>query len=141
MKRVFILALALSLLTLLACGKKEVKKQSEDSKTATEAISVVHSLREAYVASNTKLIEAYTTKEGYRTITSSIRKFDFAELEFNPLWIEIEGTTVSANISWKGKWRRGERDFQERGMAVFVLTGRPLKVDNILRASPFVYPD
>jgi len=69
MKRVIIVALAV--LMVVACGKKEVKKESEDSKTATEAMSVVQSLREAYVANNPKLIEGYTTKEGYRTIVST----------------------------------------------------------------------
>lgn len=139
MKRVIIVALAV--LMVVACGKKEVKKESEDSKTATEAISVIQSLREAYVANNPKLIEGYATREGYRTIVSNLKRFDSAELEFNPVWIEIEGSQVSANVSWKGRWRRGEKSFEERGMAIFVLTGRPLKVDNVLRTSPFVHPD
>lgn len=139
MKRLIVLALAV--LMVVACGKKEVKKQSEDSKTASEAVSVVESLREAYVAANPRQVEAYTTKEGYRTIISNLKRFDSAELEFSPAWVEIDGSQVSVNVSWKGKWRRGERTFEERGMAVFVLTGRPLKVDNVLRASPFVYPD
>ena len=128
-------------LTLSCGGKKEVKKQSEDSRIATEAVDVAEKLRDAYLRKDLKSIERNTTREGYRTIVSSVKPFDHAELEFNPVWVEIEGNEVRLNVSWKGKWQKTGKTLDERGMAVFVMRGKPLKLENIIRGNPFVYPE
>ncbi|MGO9614365.1 MAG: hypothetical protein ACLPX5_15220 [Dissulfurispiraceae bacterium] len=128
------------LLLIASCGKKEVKKQSEDSKLAMQAFEVVEAIREAYVNKSLRTLESNTTKEGYRTMLSSMKDFDSVEMNFNPVLMEIEGDDVSINISWRGKWHKGEKISEERGMGVFLLKGKPLKLDNILRGNPFIYP-
>jgi|SRR5208283_1102068 len=128
------------LILIASCGKKEVKKQSEDSKLATQAFEVVEAIREAYVNKSLRTLENNTTKEGYRTILSAMKDFDSVEMNFNPVLMEMEGDEVSVNISWKGKWQKGEKISEERGMGVFLLKGKPLKLDNILRGNPFIYP-
>lgn len=128
------------LIFVASCGKKEVKKASEDSKIATEAFALVEAIRDAYIKKDLKALEKNTTKEGFRTISSSIKTFDSVELTFTPVWVEIEDNVVHLNESWKGRWKKSGRITEERGMAVFVLKGNPLKVDNILRANPFKYP-
>ncbi len=123
-----------------SCGKKEVKKVSEDSKIATEAFALAETIKDAYIKRDLKVIEQNTTREGFRTISSAMKVFDSSDLAFTPVWVEIEDNVVHLNVSWKGTWKKAGKTTEERGMAVFVLKGRPLKVDNILRANPFKYP-
>lgn len=135
------LLLVATLAVTLSCGgKKEVKKASPDSEVATEVFDLVEALRDAYVRRDAKAMERSATREGYRSIMSAIKPFDHAELECNPVWIEIEGSEVRVNVSWKGKWHRSGKSTDERGMAVFVMRGKPLRLDAILRANPFAYP-
>ncbi|MDI6801607.1 MAG: hypothetical protein QMD01_06095 [Thermodesulfovibrionales bacterium] len=140
MKRLFILVIAI-LVFVPSCGKKEVKKVSEDSIIATEAFELVETIRNAYIKKDLIAIERNSTKEGFRTISSAMKSFDSAELSFSHVFMEIDKNAIYLNVSWKGKWKKGEQTTEERGMAVFVLKGRPLKVDNVLRANPFRYSE
>jgi hypothetical protein len=140
MKRLITVTLAIVLL-LSACGKKEVKKVTEDSTTATEAFALADVIRDAYLNKDVLVIEKNCTKEGFRAISSVVRPFDSAELSFTPVWVEIDNGVVNLNVSWNGKWRKGGKMTEERGMAVFVMKGKPLKVDAVLRANPFKYPE
>lgn len=139
MKRLLVYAIILFVF-VASCGKGEVKKVSEDSKTATEAFSLAEKIREAYAKKDMATIEKNSTREGFRTIISVLKTFDSVDLTFSPVWVEIEDNVVHLNISWKGIWQKEGKTTEERGMAVFVLKGRPLKVDNILRSNPFRYP-
>lgn len=126
---------------VVSCGKEAVKKVSEDSRMATETFAVVNAIRESYIHKDVLEIEKNTTQDGFRTISSMIKPFDSAELTFNPVLVEIEEGTVNLNVSWKGTWKKDGNTTDERGMAVFVLKGMPLKVDAVLRSNPFKYPD
>jgi hypothetical protein len=139
MKRLFVYAIIVFVF-VASCGKGEVKKVSEDSKMATEAFSLAEKIREAYAKKDLSTIEKNSTREGFRTISSAFKTFDSVDLTFSPVWVEIEDNVMHLNISWKGTWQKEGKTTEERGMAVFVLKGRPLKVDNILRANPFRYP-
>lgn len=139
MKKLLILTLILSF-AVVSCGKREVKVATEDSKIATEAISIIHAVKEAYVKRDLRAIEMNTTKDGFRTISGNMKMFDSAELTFNPVLIEIKDDMVRVNISWRGTWKQAGKTIQERGMGVFVLKGSPLRVDRILMSNPFVHP-
>lgn len=143
MKRLFVFIAALTMLMFIAsCGKKDTIKPTEDSRIATEAFKVVEEIREAYIKKDVQAIERNTTREGFKAISQTVRRFDSASLNFNPVWVEIEQDgTVNLNVSWTGTWKRGSATFDERGMAVFVLKGRPLKVDAIIRENPFKHPE
>lgn len=131
-----------TLFVLNACGgKKEVKQVSLESKIAKEAISVMESIKELYIKKDLSTISEKATPEGYREIMDSIKHFDSVELNFTPRYIEIEQTKVYLNIAWKGTWSLGKETFRERGMAVFLLEGKPLKLSKILRGNPFIYPE
>lgn len=140
MRRLLIAALIL-LVSTVSCGKGEVKKASQDSKTATEAFELMEQLKDAYLKKDQGTIEKSATKEGFRTIRSAIKSFDSAELTLNPVLVEINADEVLVQTSWKGTWRKSGKTSEERGVAVFVLKGKPLKVDNILRVNPFRYPE
>lgn len=140
MKKIAVLLMIASILTI-SCGKKEVKHVSQDSKTATESFTVLERIKDAYLKNDFATIQSNTTPDGFRTIKSAARPFDSAELTFTPVFVEIDADKVTVNVSWKGSWTKGASVQNERGMAVFVLKGSPLKVDGIIRANPFKYPN
>lgn len=140
MKKLIVLTLFV-LIFLISCGKSEIKQVTDDSKTATEVFAQIGAIKDAYVKKDMKDIEGRTTRDGYRTIMGAMKNFDSVELTFNPAFVEIDGDTVNVNVSWKGAWKKDGKTIDERGMAVFILKGRPLKVHNILRANPFRYPE
>ncbi|MBI5188934.1 MAG: hypothetical protein HZA07_07740 [Nitrospirae bacterium] len=138
MKRV--LYLLIVVLLLPSCSK-EVKKVSEESRIAQEAFGLAETMRNAYIKNDRTALELNSTKNGYRELIGAIKSFDSAELTFTPRWVEIEDSIVYLNVSWKGTWIvRGKRT-EERGMAIFVLEGRPLKLAQVLRANPFRQPE
>jgi len=142
MKRLFCVALLLIMAVFaVSSGKKEVKKVTEDSKTATETFAIVDGIKEAYLKRDVFGIEQNTTRDGFRAINSVIKSFDSAELIFTPVLVEIDGGTVNVNVSWKGTWKKAGKTTEERGMAVFTVRGVPLKVDAVLKSNPFKYPE
>jgi hypothetical protein len=82
-----------------------------------------------------------STEKGYRDITANSRGYDRVDLTFTPRWVEIESDRLNVNISWKSTWVAAGKSVEDRGMAVFVMQGTPLKVAGILRANPFVHPE
>jgi hypothetical protein len=131
----------LILVLLSSCGKKEVKVVSQDSRVTEEAFSVAEALRTAYVEKDFASVADKCSKEGFKEFMDSIKHFDSVELEFDPRWVEIDKTKVYLNIAWKGRWVVGKDTVSERGMAVFMLEGRPLKLVKIVRGNPFEYPE
>ncbi len=126
---------------VVSCGKKEIKRVSEDSKTATETFAIADEIKDAYLKRDLFDIEKNTTRDGFKQIASVIKSFDSAQLTFSPVLVEIDGGNVSLYVSWKGAWVKDAKTTEDRGMAVFIFKGVPLKVDAILRGNPFKYPE
>lgn len=141
MKRIMGIFILIPFILIGCAGKKEVKKESEEAKISKDAYAVVESLKNAYITKDLGAIERGTTKEGYMYVTKDIKKFDSAELRFKPVWVEIEAEKVILNISWQGRWYKNGSTNDEKGMAVFILRDKPLKVDRILRSNPFEVPE
>ncbi len=126
----------------VACGgKKEVKQVSPESKTTTEAFALAETIRTAFINKDTATLQKSSTETGLRDITANTKSFDKVELSFTPRWVEIEASQLTVNIAWKSTWVRSGQRSDERGMAVFVMEGTPLRVSKILRANPFVFPE
>lgn len=141
-KKILLLIVLVPLLIFNACGgKKEIKQASLESKIAEKAISLMESIKELYTKKDLSKISEKATSEGYRDIVDSIKHFDTVDLTFTPRYLEIEQTKVYLNIAWKGTWTVGTETFRERGMAVFLLEGNPLKLSKILRGNPFKNPE
>jgi hypothetical protein len=136
------LPLLAALLLLVACGGKEVRQPPEEALVAKEAIAVAEDLRNAYVHRNFQAMRRYATEEAYSDIIRNIKKFRSVELEFTPRWVEVnqDATEVTLNVSWSGTWTLDGKKESLKGMAVFSLTGKPLKLAGVLRGSPFVEP-
>jgi hypothetical protein len=128
-------------LLLASCGKQEVKKASEESKTAQEAFRLAEVIKDAYIKNDRSTLEKNSTKDGYREIIEARKSFDSAELSFTPRWVEIDGSTVNLNLSWNGTWAVKGKRIEDRGLAVFVFEGKPLKLAKVLRANPFRQPE
>jgi len=132
----------LLLVLMAACGgKKEVKQVSQESRISQEAFSVVEQLRTAYLKRDFAVIADHCTTGGYREIVNSLKHFDSVDLTFTPRWVEMEKAKVYVNVSWQGSWKVGKDTFRERGMAVFLFEGTPLKLVKIVRGNPCKYPE
>jgi len=137
----YALRVLIIVLLLASCGKQEVKKTSEESKIAQEAFRVAEVIKDAYIKNDRSTLEKNSTKDGYKEIIEARKSFDNAELSFTPKWVAIEDSTVNLHVSWNGTWTvRGKR-FEDRGLAVFVMEGKPLKLAKVLRANPFRQPE
>jgi hypothetical protein len=137
------LLLAVSFLFFLtACGgDKEAKKVSPESLLAQEAFELAETLKNAYVEKDRARLEVHSTESGYRELIGNMKSFDSAELSFTPTWVEIQDSTVHLTVSWKGTWAMKGKYTEERGMAVFVFDGKPLKLVQVQRANPFRQPE
>ena len=129
------------LVFFISCGKKEVKEVSEESLMAQEAFQLAETIKQAYLDNDRKALEKNATQDGYRELVGEIKSFDSAELEFVPTWVEIDDTVVKLTVSWKGTWIVSDFTKEDRGIAVFVMEGQPLKLASILRANPFRQPE
>jgi hypothetical protein len=128
-------------LFLTACGKKEVKPVSQESQLTQEAFKLAETLKIAYLKNDRTTLERNATTNGYKELASGIKSFDSAELSFTPTWVEVQDSTVNLTISWKGTWVVKGKTIEERGLAVFILEGKPLKLAQIQRSNPFRQPE
>src|SRR3972149_7775066 len=125
---------------LLSCGKKEVKQVSEDSKITQESFMLADVIKNAYIKNDLFTLERNTTKDGYNELIEARKIFDIAELSFTPHWVDIEDSTVNLRVSWRGTRTVKGKRIEDRGLAVFVMEGRPLKLAKVLRDNPFRKP-
>ena len=126
---------------LVSCGKKEVKQVSEDSKITQESFMLADVIKNAYIKNDLPTLEKNTTKDGYKDIIEARKYFDSTDLSFTPHWVEIDGSIVNLQVSWKGTWTLKGKRIEDRGLAVFVMEGRPLKLAKVLRDNPFRKPE
>ena len=136
------IALFIAMFFLVACGgKKDVKPVSQESKLAQEAFQLAETLKNAYVKNDRGTLEESSTNDGYRELIGAMKKFDKAELTFTSTWVEIKDSSVYLSVSWKGVWTVGIKSREERGLAIFVLEGSPLKLARVQRDNPFRQPE
>jgi hypothetical protein len=135
------LIVLISVLFLVSCGGKEVKKISAESILVQEAFAFAETFKDAYLKNDRVTLERNSTQEGYKELIGGIKKFSSAELTLTPTWVEIQDSTVKLTVSWKGTWTVTGKTTEERGIATFVLEGKPLKLVQIQRANPFRQPE
>ncbi|MBF0343443.1 MAG: hypothetical protein HQL06_04345 [Nitrospirae bacterium] len=133
--------LVLLLFVLLSCGKDEVKVTPEESKITASAIDVVEKIRQLYQSRDKAGLKTLTTPEAYLGHFSATKDFDTASLKFKPQWVDVKDSTIHVNVVWTGVWKKGGGITNEKGICTFVLLRQPVKLTQILRESPFIYPD
>ena len=136
------IVLFMMLFTLLAaCGKKEVKQVSPESKLTMEAFALAEKIRDAFVIKDVITLQKNSTDAGFKDMMSNAKGYDSVEITFTPRWVDMENNQIDLNVSWKSTWAVAGKKKEERGMAVFLIEGTPLKVSKILRGNPFVTPE
>ncbi len=123
------------------CSSKEVKPPTPESRTSLEAFALAETIKDAFMKNDISVLRNNSTDAGYKDVTLNKTPFDSVELEFTPRWVEIEDNKVVLNVTWKSQWGASGKTISDRGMAVFVLEDRPLKLAKILRSNPFIFPE
>lgn len=141
MKNLVMVAMAIALLA--ACSKDAKKAPSEDALLAEEAFALAERLREDYTDRDFYGIKKLSTPAAYEAVMREVKEFRSVELEFQPRWVEIkQDGVVHLYVSWSGTWNtEGGTRTERKGMALFELRERPLKLSGIIRGSPFGQPD
>jgi hypothetical protein len=140
-KTCYLLLLIVSLFLTSCGGKKEVKQVSPDAKLSQEAFALADTLKNAYEKKDRETLEKNSTEDGYAELIGEMKAFDSAELTFTPTWVEIRDSKVYLTVSWIGTWTAKGKVSEERGVAIFVFEGRPLKLAKIQRSNPFIQPE
>ncbi len=139
MKKTVILLCAA--LLLFACSKKEVKPVSIESKTSLQAFALADTIENAFEKKDKETIRLNTTPGGYQDVMANTKPYDSVKLSFTPRWVDIDGSRVTLNVSWKSTWIASGKKAADSGMAVFQMDGRPLKLTKIIRGNPFIFPE
>jgi hypothetical protein len=129
------------ILLFLSCSAKEIKVVSPEAKITQEAIELAETLKNAYIKSDRRTLENNSTQDYYRELAGAMKTFSSAELTFTPTWVEIQDSTVNVTVSWKGTWAVNSKTTEERGIAIFMFEGTPLKLAHIQRSNPFRQPE
>lgn len=136
--RVFITLSIISVLfsvVLLGCSK-EVKKPSEESILARQAMEVVSAIKEAYMKEDRDtLLRLSTSEEVFALFSFSAMPED---LEFTFRWVDVYDSKAEVYVSWKAKKGKVSPEKEQKGLCLFVLEGRPFKLKKILRENPFL---
>ncbi len=140
-KTALLLTVMFAASVLFSCGKKEVKFASQESKTAEEVFTLTERIREAFIKNDRDTIRRYSTESGFKEVTANKKPYEGVELTFTPRWVEIEQTQVTLNVTWKSIWTAAGKKTEDRGMSVFVMEGKPLRLSGILRTNPFIFPE
>lgn len=136
-----ILCSLIILLILSSCGKKEIKPVSEEARIAQEAFKLAEVIKNAYIKNDRITIQRNSTKDGYREIIEVMKSFDNAELTFSPRKVEVEDSTVYLNLTWSGIWSVKGKKIEDRGLTIFVMEGKPLRLSRVMRENPFKQPE
>ena len=138
MKRPLVLVLAA--LLVLACAG-EGKSPPEDSLLAVEAMGLAEGMKNAYLKKDVDGLMKFCAPDACSDIVKDMGRFDTEELEFSPQWVQIkQDGLVQLKVSWKGRWTLEGKKEEDRGLAVFELTGSPLRLLGITGSSPFGGP-
>jgi len=98
-------------------------------------------MRKAYQNKDNYGIRKYCSESAYREIITSIKPFDKAELEFEPVLGEMESDGYKLYISWNGKWNYLNKETRRKRTRYILMKGNPPKIERIIRGNPFKYPD
>lgn len=141
MRRIGFIFLIILGLFMTGCSKKEeVKRIPPEVNVSREAFDVLEEARKAYEARDDEKLAELATSRGYEQIKKEMKPFESVRLSFSPRWVEVKPESVIVNVQWEGTWTVNAKETAERGMGVFELAGKPLKLDRILKGSPFAQP-
>ncbi|MEF9425805.1 MAG: hypothetical protein L0956_00995 [Candidatus Mariimomonas ferrooxydans] len=120
----------------LGCSSKEKIKPSDDSQLTTEAMNSINTLKTSYEEKDWDTFRSRLTPV-LATKISKEPSFEKAELSFSPRMVDINNSDVMVSLNWMGEWVIRGKERRDRGVAVFVFEGTPLKLSRIEGDNPF----
>lgn len=126
---------------LVGCGT-QAKRPSQDVLIAGQVLKHVERLRMAYSARDMVAMEALIMPEAFREIRYGVKQFSSVDITMEGQWIDIkEDGSIEVRISWAGRWHIDRSlEATDKGVAVFVLSGSPLRLEKVRGLSPFAAP-
>ncbi|MBI5057648.1 MAG: hypothetical protein HZB61_13620 [Nitrospirae bacterium] len=137
MRRIYFF-LILAVLISFGCSK-EVKKPSEDSQLASEAVNKIEAIKTAYQEKDAAILQQQLDAGLSEDILREL-SFEKAELSFTPRFVSIKSDSVIINLSWQGSWLIKEKKLENRGTANLVLHRDTMKLTQIEGDNPFHLP-
>ncbi len=138
MKKTYILLIIACLIFINCGGKKEIKP-SADSVITQNSLRVIDAVKNAYQEKDGPVLLENMSPELSADITNRLI-FDSAELHFTPRMIKLKASTIMVNLNWHGTWVIKSDTIKNRGVAVFVLEGEPVKLIQVKGDNPFHTP-
>jgi cell division septation protein DedD len=135
MKKLYTSIIILGLI-LLGCGKDQVKP-SADSTLTQQALNSIRTIITAYEEKDRNTLRNHLAPGIADSILEEL-SFEKAELSFVPRMVRIIGPAVNINLTWQGTWTIQGNGMKNRGIAVFVLEGEPLKLVKVEGDTPFL---
>ncbi|MBI4698030.1 MAG: hypothetical protein HY758_03745 [Nitrospirae bacterium] len=132
-------AILIILVFISGCSGKDKVKPSADSLLTTEALNDISIVRTAYQDKNNSALQNYLAPELYESISKQMF-FDRNDLSLSPQIVRIIGTEVMVTVNWQGVWTMKSEARKDRGVAIFVFEGSPMKLVRIDGDHPFLIP-
>jgi len=135
--KIAILVFAFSYL-LSGCGGKELKPVPQEVTIADRAIKIVQKIKDAFESGTFDYVRDYVKEDILQKMKSLRDEIYNVKIEFHISWIEIERDTTRVFVKWNMYWQQSDGTKMEKtGIGGFVFSGSPLKLNKIVRDSPF----
>ncbi len=138
MKKIFFACIFLAILSL-SCSKDNVKP-SADSIAASEAISNLSAIREAYEVKSELTLQNHIGSQ----LTDNIIKYLYfkkALLNFTPRLVRLTDDSVKVSLNWHGTWIfDNSKEVTRSGVGILVFNKETMKLTYIEGDNPFVTP-
>ena len=134
-------SLLVTLLILLSLGcSKDAVTPSKDSLIATEALTAIDAIKEAYENKSETDIES---RMGSALAGSVIKNlyFEKAELRLTPRLVKLTDTSVNVNLNWQGTWQfADDKEVKISGVGNLVFHKETMKLTYVDGDNPFLTP-
>lgn len=128
----------LMLVALAGCASDEARVPSPEVVIAGEAFDLAIEIRDAFIDTDSSDLKSLCSETMYQKLADTMGTFRGLSLDFTKRWVDIDTDgMVHLYIAWQRKGEYAGKDASGAGMAVFVLKGSPLMLEDILRENPF----
>jgi len=133
------LFILLSVAVFSSCASDEEKRPTPEVEMATRAFALAEKVRDAYLSHDSESLRQLCSADLFGALKETMNHYEGGSIEFRMRWVDIDRDgTVHLYVSWKRSGGNGgEMEEAGSGMAVFVISGEPLRVEKVLRESPF----
>lgn len=126
------------LFMLVSCGSAEKKDPTPEVRIATKAFELSNKIKDSFINKDSQALQSLCSEALYTELSSDVETFTHMKLEFTLRWVDIDNEgTIHLYVSWERSALKEDRTVNDSGMSVFLIKGKPLVAENILRENPF----